>query len=291
MSKQVPPAGVPRAGTAFARSYGRAAAAHGLLRHEEELELSRRFRDEGDREALRTLVEANLRLVMFIARDYHDRGCDLEDLVQEGNLGLVRAAEKFDYHRGCRFSTYATYWIRSSIQRALAAKAQSLHVPNDKLNNVQVQRGRLRQRLHREPTATEIAESLGGGRMLPREVQDVLDAMGPVSSLDRRIGEDGDYALSDRVADAAIPEISAGIIREHIHSILNEVMGDLPARERLILERRFGLDDVCPDTLAGLGAELGLTRERVRQLEKNALRSLRRALEERGVEVADFVAA
>jgi RNA polymerase primary sigma factor len=262
----------------YLRSIGRV----GLLTAMEEVTLAKRI-ERGDMGAKEQMVKANLRLVVSIAKGYLGRGLTFLDLIQEGSLGLIRAVEKFDYRRGYKFSTYATWWIRQAVTRAIADKARTIRIPVhmvEKLNNVVHVERQLVQKLGREPSADEIAREL---RCTAREVRDVLRISQLPISLEKPIGEDEDSALGDFVQDetAESPFESATVImrRENVGRALNA----LPARERKVIELRYGLHGGPPRTLEEVGRAFGVTRERIRQIENNTLKKLQKLPEAQGL--------
>jgi RNA polymerase primary sigma factor len=244
-----------------------------LLTPLEERELARR-KDLGDVAAKRRLIESNLRLVMSITRNYTKADVPLLDLIQEGNLGLIRAVERFDYSMGFRLSTYATWWIKQSITRALANQGRTIRLPvhvADQVRRVYRARRQLAQKLNRDPSTEEIAAESG---FTPARVEELFELMADPLSLETPIG-DGESVYGDVIEDKRLDSPDTAHAHRARAADLSKALSSLEPRMRQVVERRFGLDGHTPQTLEELGTDLGITRERVRQLEIRALRLLR----------------
>lgn len=268
------------------RQYLREIGRVSLLLAEEEIEYAKRY-EKGDKRAKDKLTESNLRLVVSIAKKYIGRGLSLLDLIQEGNQGLIRAVEKYDWRKGFKFSTYATWWIRQAITRAIADQARTIRIPVHMVENInrtmRVQR-RLMQEIGRQPTPEEIAKELETD---PEKVREILKISQQPASLDTPVGDEEDSYLGDFIYDTTAPTLfdtaSRGLLKEQ----LNSVLGTLSDRERRVLEERFGLKDGKPKTLEEVGRMFAVTRERIRQIEAKALRKLRHP--SRGNKLRDYL--
>jgi RNA polymerase primary sigma factor len=246
-----------------------------MITHDREIELAQNI-EAGDREAMKQFILANLRLVVSIAKRYVGRGLTLLDLIQEGNIGLIRAVQRYDWRRGHRFSTHATWWIRQAISRAVADKGRTIRLPvyvNTALNRIRRERQRLLQELGREPTELELAEATG---LDPIRMVELQSAPGAPVSLELPVGEDEEQELGDVLADteSASPEdlATTQTLKDEVQRVLESV---LTPREQLVLQLRFGLGNGQAHPLEQVGRELGITRERVRQIEAGALAKLR----------------
>ncbi|MBA3733935.1 MAG: sigma-70 family RNA polymerase sigma factor [Actinobacteria bacterium] len=271
--EDAPPAAKAEATQDPLKLYVRAIGDGPLLTPAEERELARR-KDDGDEEAKKKLIESNLRLVMSITRNYTKAGVPLLDLIQEGNLGLIRAVEKFDYKLGYKLSTYATWWIRQAVTRALADQGRTIRLPvhvADQVRRLMRARRQLAQKLNREPTEEELARESGFSQ---KRVQELLDLVEDPVSLETPVG-DGESMYADLIEDIHSERPDESTSKKLRRVELAEAMLRLNPRMRRVVSLRFGLNGEAPQTLEQVGAGLGITRERVRQLESRALRELR----------------
>ena len=256
------------------KAYLKSIGNHPRLNFEQEKELSARALN-GDQDAINELVSCNLLLVVPIAKRYYGCGLPLLDLIQEGNLGLITAAKKYDGTKGWRFSTYATYWIRQSISRALGDQSRTIRIPANMvelLGKVRKVTNELTIKFKRQPTDEEIAKYLDEDL---DKIQTVLDVSQAVSSLDLSVDEDGETSVGDLVADERVESGYANLVKEANKQIVDDVLGTLPAREAEILRMRFGINQEKAMTLEEVGGHYGITKERIRQIENKAIRKLR----------------
>ena len=256
------------------KAYLKSIGNHPRLNFEQEKELSARALN-GDQDAINELISCNLLLVVPIAKRYYGCGLPLLDLIQEGNLGLITAAKKYDGTKGWRFSTYATYWIRQSISRALGDQSRTIRIPANMvelLGKVRKATNELTIKFKRQPTDEEIAKYLDEDL---DKIQTVLDVSQAVSSLDLSVDEDGETSVGDLVADERVESGYANLVKEANKQIVDDVLGTLPAREAEILRMRFGINQEKAMTLEEVGGHYGTTKERIRQIENKAIRKLR----------------
>jgi RNA polymerase primary sigma factor len=256
-------------------SYMRDIADVPLLTAQQEVELAKRI-EQGDTEALEKFIMSNLRLVVSVAKRYTGRGLPLLDLIQEGNIGLMRAVQKYDWRKGFKFSTYATWWIRQAVTRAIADKARTIRLPvhmGEAITRLNQVTQRLTQELGREPTEEELASALG---VSPQKVRDAIKAAHVPSSLEAPIGEEEESELADMVADEVSQRPEEAVYEMLLKRETQEALGAiLTPREQLVLQLRFGLGNGHAYPLEKIGETLGITRERVRQIEAKALEKLR----------------
>ena len=257
-----------------------------LLNFEQEIALAKRV-EKGEEDAKKTLINSNLRLVVSIAKKYVGRGLTLLDLIQEGNQGLIRAVEKYDWRRGFKFSTYATWWIRQSITRAIADQARTIRIPVHMVENINrfLRASRkLMQELGREPTPEEVAKVLG---IDPEKAMEIIKISQEPASLESPVGDEEDSRLGDFIHDTTAPTLFDSASRELLKEQVEQVLSTLSDRERRVLEERFGLKDGKPKTLEEVGKMFAVTRERIRQIEAKALRKLRHP--SRGNKLKDYL--
>ncbi len=257
------------------RLYLREIAETPLLTHDQEIELAKRV-EENDLQAVQQFVRANLRLVVSIAKRYVNRGLTLLDLIQEGNIGLMRAVQKYDWRKGFRFSTYATWWIRQAITRAIADQSRTIRLPvhmGDSISRYRKTLNQLAQQLGRQPTPEEVAEAM---EVAPEKIHQIVQAAQRTISLETPIGNEDDTSLGDLIADEVSETPYEAASESMLKRDVSAALDTLSARERLVLQLRFGLGQGHQHTLAEVGEQLQISRERVRQIENEALQKLRR---------------
>jgi RNA polymerase primary sigma factor len=281
-----PDSGTADALTLYLREIGQVK----LLTPAEEIELAKKIR-RGDKKAREQMINANLRLVVKIARDYDNMGLPLLDLINEGNIGLMKGVERFDPGKGAKLSTYAAWWIKQSIKRALGNQSKTIRLPIhviDKVSHIRKAEVRLREVFDRDPTDEELADELG---LNPRRIREYRQASKAPVSLDAPIGDDESNSISELVADTGAATPFDRLVRDTDNELLKEVMATLDPRETEILTLRFGLNTDTPATLEEVGERFGVTRERIRQIQDQALKKLRVRIEKRDVgEVEDHSA-
>ncbi|TAL16702.1 sigma-70 family RNA polymerase sigma factor [bacterium] len=259
-----------------------------LLKAEEEIELALRI-EQGDESARKSMIESNLRLVVKIAKRYVNRGLPFTDLIEEGNVGLIKAVERFKADKGCRFSTYATWWIRQSIERAITNQVHTIRLPvhvADDLERLRRVTEKLTRKFDRHPTMEELCERTG---FTDTYVQRLNSIHRKVFSIDQTINADGEYTLQSKMEDPNAEDPMETLHSERMTSFLTEKVNALNERERKILSLRYGLDDCEPMTLERIGAEFGVTRERIRQIQIEALGKIRQAFEDEGVDQPEAI--
>ncbi len=275
LPRDLPTAETPTGGADAVRLYLREIGAIPLLRHEQEVALARRV-EAGDADAEALFVRANLRLVVRIAKKYVGRGLTLPDLIQEGNLGLIRAVQKYDWRTGFRFSTYATWWIRQAITRAIADQSRTIRLPvhmGDSISRYRKTLNNLAQELGRQPTAEEVAEAMS---VQPEKIHQIVQAAQRTISLETPIGSEDETSLGDLIADEVSETPYEAASESMLKRDVNAALDTLTSREKLVLQLRFGLGNGHQHTLAEVGEQLQISRERVRQIENEALQKLRR---------------